>query len=355
MKICLINTTTFWGGGEKWFFQNAVFLAQSGFEVQVLAHKDGALWQKLSGKEGIHLNHLEVGNLSFINPKKKWALRSFFARVEPRVVLMNSSPEVKLCAPAAKKAAVPHIVYRRGSAITVKGSKLNKELYGKVITQVIANSQATKATFLQHLQPEVDAQKVHVIPNGIQLPADVATQEQTVFTIGTLGRLVHQKGMDLALDTAVLLKKSGLDFKWLIAGGGADHDALQQKLEEKELTDFVTLLGEISDVTAFFNSIDLYVHTARWEGFGFAIAEAMAHKKAVLGFDISSNPELIEDNVTGKLVPMEDLEMLAEEVRSLANDAETRALLGAAGRSAIERSFTVTRQQKRLLSFLQSL
>lgn len=355
MNICLVNTTPFWGGGEKWFVQNAVFLAQTGFQVHVLAHREGALWQRLSGFDGIELNHLEVKKLSFLNPQKKWALRSFFAREEISTLIMNSSPEVKLCASAAKKAAVANIIYRRGSAIPVKASSINKALYGKTVDHIIANSKATKATFLQHLGNYVAAEKVVVIPNGISLPTTIADDQQAVFTIGTLGRLVHQKGMDLALETAVLLKELGLAFKWLIAGGGPDHEALQQQLEAKGLAEQVTLLGEVSDISAFFNSIDLYVHTARWEGFGFAIAEAMAHSKAVVAFDISSNPELVQHHTTGKLVSMGNVKAMSEEIKVLYENKEERLKMGQKGRISIETSFTLKNQQQNLLAFLQAL
>jgi len=355
VKICLINTTPFWGGGEKWFVQNAIFLAKEGFTVYMLANKAGPLWSKLSRVEGIHLNHLEVSNLSFLNPKKKWALRSFFARKEISTVIMNSSPEVKLCAPAAKKAAVRNIIYRRGSAIAVKASSINKALYGKTVNHIIANSEATKATFLKHLSHEVASDKVTIIPNGIEMPPQVSIPDTKDFTIGTLGRLVHQKGIDLALETAQFLKQQGVSFKWLIAGAGDDKEMLQAQIEELELGDQVELLGEVSNLNKFFGAIDLYVHTARWEGFGFAIAEAMAYEKAVVAFDISSNPELVIHNETGVLVAMDHCEEMATEIARLRDQKNKLATLGEAGRQRIEEGFTLQKQQGKLLRFLQTI
>ena len=49
------------------------------------------------------------------------------------------------------------------------------------------------------------------------------------------------------------------------------------------------------------NSLDIYVHSAHWEGFGFVLTEAMAARKAVVAFDISSNPEIVKHEVTGYL------------------------------------------------------
>ena len=355
MKICLVNTTPFWGGGEKWFYQNAIFLTNSGYDVFVLAHKDGKLWEKLSGHDSLSLNHLEVGNLSFLNPKKKWALRSFFARNEISTVILNGSPEVKLCAPAAKKAAVKNIVYRRGSAIPVKGSAINKSLYGNVITHVIANSQATKETFLRHLSDVVAAKKIQVIPNGIPLPELITTGANSIFTIGTLGRLVHQKGFDLAILSARKIKEEGVQFKWLIAGRGDDQEKLSALVKENDLSNDVEFLGEVADVSGFFSSIDLYVHSARWEGFGFAIAEAMAYQKAIVAFDVSSNPELIENGRTGVLVEMGDTEALANQIISLSKHDDKRNELGLAARKFIEENFTIEKQQQKLLAFLRSL
>ncbi len=355
MKICLINTTQFWGGGEKWFFENAINLSKSGFQVFVLAHKNGSLWQRLQSFKNIVLNHLEVKNLSFFNVKKKQALKSFFSRNEIETVIINASPEVKLCAPAAKNAGVSHVVYRRGSAIPIKNTLLNSWMFGNVVTHIIANSNATKETFLKHLGGTVPNDKVAVISNGIELPQKDYSKSKGVFTIGSLGRLTHQKGYELALEVAVQLKKKGLDFTWLIAGDGPQREDITEKINQLNLKAEVILLGEIRDIAAFFKSIDLYVHPARWEGFGYAIAEAMAHKKAVIAFDISSNPELVEHGKTGLLAPFLDVDTMTQQIRTVFKNHDLLQEMGQNGFNEISKNFTQTAQFNKLVSFLKSL
>ncbi|MGB0429326.1 MAG: glycosyltransferase family 4 protein [Bacteroidia bacterium] len=355
MNICLINTTQFWGGGEKWFYQNAVFLSQSGFKVCVLAHRNGRLWKKLENFKAIELSHLEVKNLSFFNPNKKQALRSYFRRTEVETVIINASPEVKLCAPVAKSAGVSHIIYRRGSALPVKNTLLNSWIFGKMVSHVITNSLATKQTFLQNLNGHVLENRVTVIPNGVELPVGISNTAQKVFTIGTLGRLTYQKGYDYAITIALKLKSKGLAFKWLFAGGGNQKDELLALVKQHKLESYIEFLDEISDIYSFFNQIDVYVHTARWEGFGYAIAEAMAHKKSVIAFDISSNPELVVHGQTGLLSPFEDIDAISQQIRSVYKNYDLLNEMGENAYNLIAQKFTQAKQFKQLAEYLKSL
>lgn len=355
MKICLANTNPFWGGGEKWFYENAVFLANAGFEVLFLAQTDGQLWQKLEAHSNIDLYPLMVGNLSFLNPFKKRWLSMYLKMTRSDALLLNSPAELKLLGPCAQKAGIPNIIYRRGSAIPVKSSAWNRKLLGTVVTHIIANSQETKKTLLTHLGDALQPEKITVIPNGIELPKLPEPKHSEVFTIGTLGRLVHQKGIDLAIQIAADLAKNGLQFQWIIGGAGKDRFRLQKQIEELGLQDQVKLLGEIKDLNAFFSSMDLYVHTARWEGFGYAIAEAMAYEKAVVAFDISSNPELIIENETGRMVPFEDITALSKAIKTLSNAPTEMEVLGKRGRERIAARFTKEKQESRLVDFLDGL
>lgn len=354
MKLCMVNTNPFWGGGEKWFYENAVFLAASGFEILFLTPQGGVLWQKLEEHPNITLCSFSVGNLSFLNPFKKSWLSAYLKMTRSDAVLMNSPAELKLVGPCAQKAGISNIIYRRGSAIPVKATAKNRYLLGHVASHIIANSQETKKTLVAHLGQSLE-EKIRVIPNGILLPELSASPANPVFTIGTLGRLVHQKGIDIAIQIALELKKSGVAFKWLVGGEGKLRIRLQHEIDANNLTQEMELLGEITDLQDFFTSIDLYAHTARWEGFGYAIAEAMAYEKAVVAFDISSNPELVVPDETGTLVPFKHAPSFADAIKKLQATEYQRINCGKRGRERIKNHFTKEQQELLLKNFLDRL
>jgi len=103
----------------------------------------------------------------------------------------------------------------------------------------------------------------------------------------------------------------------------------------------VTFLGFVDDTKSFLNKIDILLMTSLWEGFGYAIAEAMACFKPVIGFDISSNPELIRDNVNGMLVKPFDNNSFAEHVIALSGNVSLREKMGRTGRKIVEERFSL--------------
>ncbi|MBR2726886.1 MAG: glycosyltransferase [Solobacterium sp.] len=90
----------------------------------------------------------------------------------------------------------------------------------------------------------------------------------------TVGRLAKQKGYDIMLDACEILKNRGLSFKWFILGKGYLEEDIRKTITEKQLDDYVVLLGARANPYPYFKQADIYVQTSRFEGFGIALAEA---------------------------------------------------------------------------------
>lgn len=90
----------------------------------------------------------------------------------------------------------------------------------------------------------------------------------------TVGRLAHQKGYDVALETCKQLKNRGVNFKWYVLGKGPLRAGILKSIKELELTEHFILLGVEANPYPFIKNADIYVQTSRFEGFGIAIAEA---------------------------------------------------------------------------------
>ncbi len=181
-----------------------------------------------------------------------------------------------------------------------------------------------------------------LIPNGTDTrkfrPSEYTARESVV--IATVGRLVSHKGHEDFLRLAYKLRKNkGLSF--VIVGVGPEEHRLRLLAKRLGLDSVVSFRGNLSelDYTALLRDIDIYVHANRFqEGFGFSIAEAMSCGKPVVGFDVPGVRELIQNGVSGFLVPPGDLNLMSETVFRLSQDVDFRLRLGKAAREFVERN-----------------
>jgi glycosyltransferase involved in cell wall biosynthesis len=357
--ICFFNTTKAWGGGEKWHFDIASRLSKDGEKVMVVAHKHSELRKKLR-QHGIEPFAFKISNLSFLNPVRLLRLCSFFRHHQVKTLVINLPADLKIAGLAARVAGVKRIIYRRGSAIPIKNSMINRFLFGKIITDVLVNSKETKHTILANNPRLISGEKIKVIYNGIEaenfhpesLSDNSEKQDNKPIVIGNLGRLEKQKAQHLLIELGTKLQKAGNNFRIMIGGDGRLREELLQKIHFAGLSKNIQLAGHIEDVGAFMQSIDIFVLTSHWEGFGYVLAEAMACEKPVIAFNHSSNPELIDHNKTGLLVKPGDIDDLFEKTVILINDNNLRTAFGKAGRQKALHEFNFETNYLKIKRFL---
>lgn len=354
--VCFFNSCRTWGGGEKWHFDVATGLDLERFRVLAGVNHGSALHKRLE-RAGVPCSGFSLGNLSFINPFKVLRLAIWFRCNAVEAVVLNLPADLKAAGLAARLAGVPRIIYRRGSAIPVRNSLLNRLLFRHVVTEVIANSQETKRTILDNNARFIAAERIHVIYNGLDLQAfdaDCCAQPQPgrELVLGHAGRLSRQKNQKDLIDLAARLKELGVEFRLLIAGSGELQPQLQDYARERGVAGEIDFLGFVSDIKAFMASIDVFVLTSLWEGFGYVLVEAMAAGRPVLAYRVSSNPEIVADDKSGYLVPLGDVNALADRVCELAAAAERRREMGAAGRARVERLFDLKKNLQEVAGLL---
>ncbi|MBN1117327.1 MAG: glycosyltransferase [Bacteroidales bacterium] len=358
-KICFFNTTKAWGGGEKWHFDVSGALQAQGFKVLYVTSKGSEQLTRLE-KSNVPYFIFRVKKFSYLNPVLIWKLKRFFEKQQIHTIIMNLSVDLKVAGIAAKWAGVERIIYRRGSAIPIKNRLYNRLLFKHIVTDIIANSEATKHTILENNSNLFDASKIQVIYNGLEFNKHQNTSEETIYKrqgeeiiIGHAGRMAYQKGHEFLVDIASELKKTGLNFKLLLAGSGPLENAIRQKVKLKGLEEQVIFLGFVDSISQFMLNLDIFVLTSRWEGFGFVIAEAMAAKKPVVAFNISSNPELVTDNETGYLVKPFHIEEFAGKINMLAASDTLRQKFGQKAYEVVHEKFTFSKTLENVKQMLK--
>lgn len=351
-NICFFNTTKFWGGGEKWHFEAAELMSKTSNNTFFVCDGEGELAKKLT-KTKISQYHITVNNRSFLNPFKVNRLVKFYKENQIDAVIFNSPKDLKLGGKAAQKAGVSKIVYRRGIAVEVKNNKLNEQLFRNVVTHFIFNSEATKTLLTKNFKGILEGKKTATIYNAIEFAAATeSNRNNQQITIGNAGRLVEQKGQQHLIEIAKELRKREADVQILIAGEGPLKNNLEGEIKKHNLSNQVKLLGFVSDMPSFMGQIDIFVSTALWEGFGFVLAEAMVAKKPVLGFNLSSNPELIKDGENGFLIPPESTTVFADKLMLLINDKNQREQMGQKAYNFAKENFEKQQQFEKLEQFI---
>jgi len=343
-NICFFNSTKAWGGGEKWHFDVAVRLAAKHGNVFVVGGKGSELSKRLQTTAVPHYS-VGIGNLSFLNPWKIFKLFRLFRKERPDILIMNLPADLKAAGVAARLAGVKRIIYRRGSAIAVRNSFLNRWLFRYIIDEIIANSAETARTILADNPELFPVEKITVVYNGVdwekfdcQLQEPLPRPQLARIVLGNAGRLVPQKGQEFLIEVAKRLKSKGYDFEIVIAGEGRLKDSLQQKSVAEGVAEQLRFLGFVGNMPQFLQSIDVFVLPSHWEGFGYVIAEAMYCAKPVIAFNVSSNPEIVINNETGFLVGHGDIDGFLEKAELLINNPDLRHTMGQrAKKVAVER------------------
>ncbi|MDF1573704.1 MAG: glycosyltransferase [Bacteroidales bacterium] len=347
--ICFFNSTPAWGGGEKWHFDFSSGLYKRGQPILVFTNSRGELRRRVA-EAGIPAYGIRVANLSFLNPVKVLKIAGILKREKVRLIIMNLSADMKVAGLAAKIAGVKRIIYRRGSAIPIRNSMFNRFLFRRVLDEILANSHETKRTLLKNNPGMIDPVRIRVIYNGLRFDQFETGQQNPCYRrvdgeviLGNAGRLVKQKAQEYLIDLAVELKKRQKKFKILIAGEGRLETQLREYAKLSGVEDSIVFLGFMKDMKSFLDAIDIFVLTSRWEGFGYVIVEAMANSRPVVAFDVSSNPEIIEDGKNGYLIPPFDIRNLADRVVQLIEDQSLRNSFASNAKKSVYERFSYDR------------
>jgi len=173
--------------------------------------------------------------------------------------------------------------------------------------------------------------------DGAPLRRELRLEKATVLTF--VGRLAPPKDPFALLEAVKKLPEGVL----LLVGDGELRPLVERSIRELGLVDRVRLLGQRSDIPRILAASNIFVLSSRWEGLPYTIIEAMMAGLPVVATEVGGVPELVEDGVTGFLIPPRDPEALAEALQKLIADPELRRRMGQAGREKALKEFTLDR------------
>lgn len=266
---------------------------------------------------------------------------------------------------AARMAGVSYSVQARASADLYR--QRSRWALAEKLAQarfVVTNSELNRA-FLERIVPEPRSIRIHVVYEGLDLSQFVAAEKRTSagepLRILSVGRLAEEKGFEHLLHALALVRERGRVFTCVIVGGADQVGSLGYERELVELCrrlrldDAVSFAGArpFDRVLQEYARADVFVMSsviARDGGRDVtpnALIEAMAMQLPVVATRMTAIPEIVEDRVSGILVPPRNPRALAQALLELADDPVRANQLGANARRRVEDRFDIGKNVRR--------
>jgi glycosyltransferase involved in cell wall biosynthesis len=151
------------------------------------------------------------------------------------------------------------------------------------------------------------------------------------------------KGVEYFLDAAAILAKRFPAVRFVIAGDGANRKELEERAASLGIAERVIFTGFRTDIPILLSEAAVSVLPSLSEGLSNSLLESMAAGVPVIAANVGGNPEIIEDGVSGKLVPPRDAAALAQAMGDFLRDRDLAARFGEAGRQRVTELFSMER------------
>ncbi|RBY82901.1 glycosyltransferase [Geodermatophilus sp. TF02-6] len=275
------------------------------------------------------------------------AVRAALAAQRPDVVLVNLvDPGSNAAAVAAALAVAPTVGVLHLAGDTGAGERRRRlaGLYG-AMAAVLTPASGARAQLLADLG--LPPGRVHVVPNGVDLPADPAGPAgRVVPRVGGLGRLTEQKGFDVLVEAVRRLTDRGAALEVVVGGEGRDAGRLRAAAAGLP----VTFAGFVTDVRGFLAGLDLFCLSSRREALPLVLLEAMAEGLPCVATDVGDVAAAVGPHAV--VVPPDDPQALTDALGGLLADPVARAELGRRARRRAEAAFDADLMARRTLAVL---
>ena len=345
IPIALVLTSFEPGGTERQMSELVRRLDPHQFQVHVACfHKSGA-W--LPRVEAAAAEVAEFGFRSFKSPANVATLRDFAAWLRARGIAVVQTCDFYANVFGLAAAALAHVPVRIGARREIappdktRARLTAQRLAYHAAHRIVANSAAAA----QRLREEGVAQnKIVVIPNGIDMRLfSPPTWRRARRVVATVANLREEKGHDVLLRAAALVRQQIPDARFRIIGDGPLRESLRVLASRLRLDDCVEFLGHREDVPALLADCDLYAFPSHTEAFPNGLIEGMAAGLPVVASGVGGMLELVEHGQNGLLVPPGDEQALAGALLDVMRDDALANDLAMAARLTIEHRYSFER------------
>lgn len=362
IRVLLLTPSAQAGGAERALVALASLLPRHGFETSIVLLEHGPLEQWLAAADCDYAV-APPETVTDDATATAWLVQEA-ASLSVAAVLSNKSQGHLIGGPAAECLGVPAVWWQQDIA-----GRSEYELAAAAIPAALVIASSDYALAAQYaLTPEADIRKVHLgVPvervagrRGAGEAIRLAIDRERNALVGIVGRLEAWKGQDVFLRAAGRVSAEHPGTRFAIVGGSLPGKEVDYPVELRALADGLGLgervhfTGHLTDVFPWFDALDVSVHATHGEPFGLVLVEAMALGKPLIATALGGPVEIIEEGVSGLLVPPGDEEAMARAICRVLSDGGLAARLAEGGRQRAS-EFTDARMAAAFAGLLHEL
>ena len=320
MKLLFVNSSLTGGGSERAMTLVANQMAAMGHDVTMLLVRDKERTYEVSPSvEVIQLTYASTNKL-LILPKRLRAIRGIVKKRQPDCVVsfmwdINVMTLASMIGMDVRKVVSERTFPKSGE----------RSRFGTILSHLFyrgADAIVFQTSDVMSCFPVSLRAKGHVIPNIVQEPAVKPFAGVRSKHIVSVGRLTAQKNFTMLISAFAQFSQTHPDYMLDIFGKGGQRAFLGELAHNLGVADKVNFAGYVSNVAERINDASIFVLSSNYEGISNAMAEAMALGLPTVCTDcpVGGAKLMINDGVNGMLVPVGNVEALAEAMSKIADD-----------------------------------
>ncbi|NHI83596.1 MAG: glycosyltransferase family 1 protein [Candidatus Thorarchaeota archaeon] len=219
-------------------------------------------------------------------------------------------------------------------------------------------SEAVSQALRKHLEPSKLESLVRTEYLGVNMSLFKPRPNlEKRWDVAFMGRLEEMKSVDLFPKMLALLKSTHPDLKMMLTGDGSLKTRLLEDIEQLGVESLVEYRGvvETERVPELINQSRVFLYPSRREPFGLSIVESMACGVPVVTTGVFGPSEIVRHEWDGYIVPVDDVQALAEAIETLLSDASLRLRLGRNAVNTVKKRFDIRLHAKRLMSIYREV
>lgn len=360
LRVLGVDPERGFAGGETQVLGLTLELLRAGHQAELGCDPRGALYARAKAA-GVVCRPLAIRNAFDIRAALR--LRKIIVEGCYDVVHFHTSRAHSM-APAVSGMARAMVVTRR---MDYRPNRLFAPyLYNRAVDAVAAiSTPVARALQAAGVRPE----RLVVIPSGVDCerfrpptPVEKRAARECLgiapdeFAVGAVGALEERKGHCYLLEAiAALGARAGrARVVCLIAGAGSLAGELSEIVVRRGISDRVKMLGRVEDSRPLLEALDLFVFPSLKEGLGVAMLEAMASGLAVVASASGGVVDVVQEGISGILVPSADARAIATAIKRLCSDEAERSRVGAEARKRVCARFSVAAMARRTIELYRS-
>lgn len=370
LKIAYVHgNSNIIAGQEKTLLNIVKEIKKINFDPVVILPSNGLFSRELTNNN-IKVDFIKLHRFSKKNPFLFFltvlSLYIYIKKMGIKIIHVSGIYPNQYCCLAAKFARIPVICHVHSTVYKPQEIKISLLKFADI---VIAVSNGVRKNIEK--SNIVNTNKIKVIYNGID-EKDYSVDEKRLtklkeefhleknhMVIGQIGQVIELKGVYYFIKMAGEIIKFNKNVRFLLVGDDKYEPGFLKKMKdlvnELNLSEYFIFTGFRTDIPEIISLMDVVVLASLLEGLGNVLLEAMLLNKPVVGSNIPGVNEIVEDNVTGFLVPARDYIVMANRVLILVNDKTRSNDLINAARKKVLGEFSLTNQINQVSNIYKNL